>query len=350
MAALLAADGVAVLAHVFQHIAVAHGGLLGVDALALHILDEAQIGHDRHHSGIAIQTALFFHAHGQQGNDLVAVDLMAQLIAGQAAVRVAVKGNAAVKAALHNCLFQIVQMGAAHVLVDVGTVRRDANERALGAQPGKQLLCHSGRSAVGAVDADVQAGQIAVDRLIQVVHIVLQTVRPDRHPAHGGSGRQRDAGTVVVNVLLDLIFHISRQLVAGAGKNLDAVEFHRVVGGRDDNTGIRVVFLDQIGHSGGGQHAQALHVRAHAAQAGGQGRFQHIAGLAGILADEDAGAVAGAARQDSSSAAADLHGHLTGQVRARHTADAIRSKIFSHNQYLHILKHIPSPSYSWLSL
>ena len=97
-------------------------------------------------------------------------------------------------------------------------------------------------------------------------------------------------------------------------------------------------------------HAQALHVRAHAAQAGGQGRFQHIAGLAGVLADEDAGAVAGAARQDSSSAAADLHGHLTGQVRARHTADAIRSKIFSHNQYLHILKHIPSPSYSWLSL
>ena len=35
-----------------------------------------------------------------------------------------------------------------------------------------------------------------------------------------------------------------------------------------------------------------------------------------------------AVRQDSSSAAADLHGHLTGQVRARHTADAIRSKIF----------------------
>ena len=67
---------------------------------------------------------------------------------------------------------------------------------------------------------DVQAGQIAVDRLIQVVHIVLQTVRPDRHPAHGGSGRQRDVGTVVVNVLLDLDFHIIRQLVAGAGKIL----------------------------------------------------------------------------------------------------------------------------------
>ena len=32
MAALLAADGKAVLAHVFQHVAVAHGGLFGVDA------------------------------------------------------------------------------------------------------------------------------------------------------------------------------------------------------------------------------------------------------------------------------------------------------------------------------
>jgi hypothetical protein len=34
MAALLAADGIAVLPHVLEHVAVAHGGALGADALA----------------------------------------------------------------------------------------------------------------------------------------------------------------------------------------------------------------------------------------------------------------------------------------------------------------------------
>ena len=62
------------------------------------------------------------------------------------------------------------------------------------------------------------------------------------------------------------------------------------------------------------------------------GCFQHIAGLAGVLADQDARTVAGAAGQHRSSAAADLHCQFTGQVCARYTAHAIGSKVFSHNK------------------
>ena len=332
MAALLAADGKAVLAHVFQHVAVAHGGLFGVDALTLHIFDEAQIGHDRNHGGVAVQTAFFLHGHRQQGNDLVAVHLLTLFVAAKAAVSIAVKGNAAVKAAFHHGLFQIFQMGTAHALVDVLAVRLNADKGALCAQTGEQLLCHGSRSAVCAVDADPQAGQIAVDGLIQVIHIVLQAVIAAVHTAHLGTGLQLNARAIIVDVGFDLVLHLVRQLIAGTGKDLDAVELHRIVGGRDHDAGIGIVLAHQIGHSGRWQNAQTFHIRTHAAQTGGQGCFQHIAGLAGVLADQDARTVAGAAGQHRSSAAADLHCQLTGQVCACNTAHAIGSKVFSHNK------------------
>ncbi len=48
----------------------------------------------------------------------------------KAAVGIAVKGNAAVKAAFHDGLFQPVQVGAAHAPVDVLAVRRNADKGA----------------------------------------------------------------------------------------------------------------------------------------------------------------------------------------------------------------------------
>ena len=95
-----------------------------------------------------------------------------------------------------------------------------------------------------------------------------------------------------------------------------------------------VVLAHQIGHGGSGDDAQALDVRAHAAQTGGQGSFQHITGLAGVLADEDTGLVASAAGQHGGSAASDEHCHLTGQVCTSHAAHTVGTKILSHSKYL----------------
>ena len=170
-----------------------------------------------------------------------------------------------------------------------------------------------------------------MDGLIQVIHIVLQAVIAAVHTAHLGTGLQLNARAIIVDVGFDLVLHLVRQLIAGTGKDLDAVELHRIVGGRDHDAGIGIVLAHQIGHSGRGQNAQTFHIRTHTAQTGRQGCFQHIAGLAGVLADQDARTVAGAAGQHRSSAAADLHCQLTGQVCACNTAHTIGSKIFSHN-------------------
>ena len=305
-----------------------------MDPLGLHKLDEAQVGHDGDDRSIAVQTTLFLHVHGQQGDDLVAVDLLTLLVAGEAAVRVAVKGDAAVKAALDDSLFQIVQMGAAHTGVDVLSVRLHADKGTLCAQTGEQLPGYCCRGTVGAVDADVQAGQVAVDGLIQVVGVILDAVGAVGHAAHIVAGGQLEARALIVDIGFNFVLHLVRQLVAGAGENFDAVEFHRVVRRRDDHAGVGVVLAHQIGHGGSGDDAQTLNVRAHAAQTGGQGSFQHITGLAGVLADEDTGLVASAAGQHGGSAASDEHRHLTGQVCTSHAAHTVGTKILSHSKYL----------------
>src|SRR5699024_11617881 len=171
----------------------------------------------------------FLHHHGQQGDDLVAVDLPAQLVAGQAPVGVPVKGDAAVVAAGHHFFLDLFQVGAAHPVVDVFAVRRHPKEGAFGPQPGEQLLGHRGGRAVGAVDADVQARQVPADGLIQVIHIVPQAVGPVGHLPHPGPGGQGDVPAVVVDVGLDAGFHLVGQLVAGGGEHFDAVELHRIV-------------------------------------------------------------------------------------------------------------------------
>ena len=107
------------------------------------------------------------------------------------------------------------------------------------------------------------------------------------------------------------------------------------MGSRDDNARIGVVFPYQIGNAGGRDDAQQINIGAHAAQSGSKGAFQHIAGHAGVLADQDAGAVAIQAGQHRSGGTANLKCQFTGQIAPGHAAHAVRSKQFTHiNQIL----------------
>ena len=96
----------------------------------------------------------------------------------------------------------------------------------------------------------------------------------------------------------------------------------------------RRVLAHQIGHGGSGDDAQALDVRAHAAQTGGQGSFQHIPGLAGVLADEDTGLWPVLLVSTAAAPRPIEHRHLTGQVCTGHAAHTVGTKILSHSKYL----------------
>ena len=86
--------------------------------------------------------------------------------------------------------------------------------------------------------------------------------------------------------VLDPLLHLVGELVALAVEDLDAVVLIGVVGGGDDDAGVRLAAHRQIGHRRGGDDAQGHHVAAHGAQTRHQGRLQHIGGDAGVLADE----------------------------------------------------------------
>ena len=228
MAALLAADGITAGAHLFQHVAVAYSGAGGVNANGLHILHKAQVGHNRHHGGISVQAAAVFHILGNQRNDLVAVDLCALFIAGQAAVCIAVKGNAAVKAAFHDLLFQPVQVGGAAAIVDGNAVIQRAGKAALAAQAGEQFLRHLGRSTIGAVKQHIQAGKICINVLLQSIHIVIHSGIQAVNAADLGTITDLDILAVFEDMSLNAVFYFIGQLVAIALENLDAVELYLV--------------------------------------------------------------------------------------------------------------------------
>ena len=122
VAGLLAADQVAVLAHVFGNVLVAHGGLFIADAELIERLVQAHVGHDGGDDlGIA-EGAVLLHILGAEVHDMVAVDLVALLVHGEAAVGVAVKGEAHVEMVVDNELLEIMYMRRAAVDVDVQAV------------------------------------------------------------------------------------------------------------------------------------------------------------------------------------------------------------------------------------
>ncbi len=167
-----------------------------------------------------------------------------------------------------------------------------------------------------------------------MVGVVLDAVGAAGHAAHIVAGGQLEARALIVDVDFNFVLHLVRQLVAGAGEDFDAVEFHRVVRRRDDHAGVGIVLAHQIGHGGSGQHAQTLHVRTHAAQTGGQGSFQHITGLAGVLADQDAGRWPVLPVSTAAAPRPIFIASLTGQVCTSHAAHTVGTKILSHNKYL----------------
>ena len=73
MAGLLAADGIIMLHHLFQYIAVAYSGLTGLAAVGLHGLVQAHITHHGHNQHIIVQLLALHQLQSADEHDLVAV-------------------------------------------------------------------------------------------------------------------------------------------------------------------------------------------------------------------------------------------------------------------------------------
>ena len=287
MTGLLAADAVAVVHHLLVHVFITHSGLDVVHADLVQRLVQPQVGHDGGDNGVVQQLAPLLHVAAVDVQDQVTVDDVALLVHRQAAVGVAVKGKAHVQVVLHHELLQAFQVSRAAISIDVGAVWIVVHHMGLRAQGVEDARGDAVGTAVGAVQADLQAAE-GVDRLgDEVSHIAVAAFGVVDGTADLVLGGARQLFLRVVQIGFDLVDDALLHLLPFAVEQLDAVVVEGVVAGGDHDAAVEPFRPGDIGHAGSGGHVEQVSVGARGGHAGGQGVLQHIAGTAGILADDD---------------------------------------------------------------
>ena len=117
-------------------------------------------------------------------------------------------------------------------------------------------------------------------------------------------------------------------------EKFNAVVFVGIVGGAEDDAGVGAQGACEVGDAGCGQRAEEKNVHAQGHDAGCEGIFEHIAGKAGVFADDDDGAAVGAmsARlcEDMGGSATKFEGGLGGDwFEIGDAADAVGAEDFA---------------------
>ena len=244
------------------------------------------------------------------GHDLVAVDHLALLVDDDDAIGVSVERDADVGAHLAHLGDEGVGVGRAAVVVDVAAVGLDSDLDDLGAQLPQRLGRHLVAGAVGAIDDDAQPveAQLARQRALGEFDVAFLRAFDSRCTANCLGGDQQFGG-VGVDQLLDLLLGVVRQLVAFGIEQLDAVVVERVVRGRDHDAEVGAQRARQHGDGRRRHRPEQKHVHADRGEARHERGLEHVAGQAGILADDDAVPVV-AVLEDLARGHADLQRHL----------------------------------------
>ena len=114
---------------------------------------------------------------------MVAGDNIALLIHTQAAVGVTIKGKTNVQALLHDKLLQALNMRRAGISVDVRAIRLIVDDVGISPQSIEHGLCNVPRTAVCAVQTNLDALKRVDAQRNQVAHIAITA----RHIVHGAA-------------------------------------------------------------------------------------------------------------------------------------------------------------------
>ncbi len=234
---------------------------------------------------------------------------------------------------------QRFQVGRAALHVDVHAVEIIVNHHYLGAQAAQRLRAGERAGTMAGVQCDLHAlegNALRLDAAHRMVDVNLAALLHRDGEAqivaggHGGLFARRHlalhhglqaAGS---DELLDAVFQLVRQLKALGVEQFDAVVLGRVMGGRNDGAASRPQFAHQKRHAGRRNHAGQKRGAAGAGDAGHQGRFQHVAGKAGVLAHHKGLA------QKHHGRLPQAIGQRRRQLGVRHTAYAVGSKQSCH--------------------
>ena len=331
MAGLLAADHEVILLHVLVNIAVAHGGLFIADARLVQCLVQTEVAHNGSDQRIAGKLATLLEVLGADIHDLIAVQHLAPLVYGKAAVRVAVKGEAHVQMMLPDVELQALNVGGAAVRVDVHAVRLIVDDIGLGPQRVKHRPADHPGAAVGAVQTNLvlfkgpggQAGEvadIAVAAGVEIDGLAYLSL--------GGPG---EVSGITVDECFQLCLKGIVHLLAHAVHQLDAVVIKRIVAGGDHHAAVEILRTGDVTDAGSGGNVEQICVRAGGGDTRRQSVFKHIGGTPGVLADHDAGGVLRVLPAViPAQKTAHLEGVLRRQINAGLAPETVCTKIFTH--------------------
>ncbi|MCY1412218.1 hypothetical protein D9M71_276180 [compost metagenome] len=355
---ILATQHPATFEHLGHHVAVADLGAHEGDVARRQGQLQAQIAHQgADHSGPFGQTIALLEIGGNDVKQLVAIDHGAGMVDHQHPVAVAVEGDAHVGTLLEHRFLQRLHVGGADPGVDVETVRLRGDHRHLGAQLAEYAGRHLVGGAMGAVEHQLEAGEIGAGRHAALAELDVAAGRVV-DPRRLAQLRRLDHAHRRIEQLLDHQLDLVRQLGSLAGEELDAVVVVRIVRGTDDDPGIGMEGAGQVGHRRGGHRTEQHHVGARGNQSGLQGRLEHVAGDPRVLADQYL-AVALATERHAGGPAQPEH-ELGGDRKfADPSANAVGTKIFSahsiillsihpfhggnHANHIHRLGHVVHP-------
>ena len=118
-------------------------------------------------------------------------------------------------------------------------------------------------------------------------------------------------------------------------EQLNAVIIEWIMAGRDHHATVKLIHFGDIGHGRGGGNVQQVSICAGGYKTADQRVFKHIAGAAGILADDDPGRLVGAGSAlDLAVVPAQEAAHLKSVVRSQihigFPTEAVSAEILSH--------------------
>ena len=254
------------------------------------------------------------------------------LVHAQAAVGIPVVGKAHVAFVLYDKLLQALDVRAAASAVDVQSVGLGVDDADLGSQCAEHRGRDAPGAAVGAVQRDVLAAEGEAAERNQIAHVAIASGHMVHGAADGFAGGKGRYARLAVEEVLHLLQDIVLHLLALVVQQLDAVVVEGVVARRDHDAAVEFVGFGDECHRGRGGDVEQVGVGARRGDACGQGVFQHVRRAARVLADDDAcrlavGVLGGVIVAEE---AADLECVLGCQRDTGFTAEAVRTKVFSH--------------------
>ena len=225
---------------------------------------------------------------------------MAALIDQDDAIGVAIERNADIGAHFAHLAAQRFRRGRPAILVDVESVRFDADRNHVGAQLPQRFRHHLVGRAVGAIDHHAQAveREFARQRALGEFDVAVMDAVDAAGAAEAGALRQPPVDRLVEQ-LLDLLLDVVGQFEALRAEQLDAVVLEQIVRGGDHDAEIGAHRLGQHRDRRRRHRAEQQHVHADRGEARHHGVFDHVAGQPRVLADDDAVAMVAALKHQA---------------------------------------------------